>query len=51
MMHWLREEEPQLHWIVTGNAAANTHMIRINERLGYRIMHHEVGWQRTIGDS
>jgi GNAT superfamily N-acetyltransferase len=51
MMHWLREEEPQLHWIVTGNAAANQHMIQINERLGYRVMHHEVGWQRTVGDS
>jgi GNAT superfamily N-acetyltransferase len=50
MMRWLREEEPQLHWIVTGNATANTHMIQINERLGYRIMYHEVGWQRTIGD-
>jgi GNAT superfamily N-acetyltransferase len=48
MLHWLREEEPQLRWIVTGNAAANKHMIQINERLGYRIMEHAVGWQRTI---
>jgi ribosomal protein S18 acetylase RimI-like enzyme len=50
MMRWLREEEPQLRWIVTGNAAANKHMIQINELLGYRIMHNEVGWQRALSD-
>jgi GNAT superfamily N-acetyltransferase/RimJ/RimL family protein N-acetyltransferase len=48
MMSWLREDEPQLRWIVTGNAAANKHMIQINELLGYRIMHHEIGWQRAL---
>jgi ribosomal protein S18 acetylase RimI-like enzyme len=50
MMRWLREEEPQLRWIVTGNAAANKHMIQINELLGYRIMHNELGWQRALSD-
>jgi GNAT superfamily N-acetyltransferase len=50
MMRWLREEEPQLRWIVTGNAAANTHMIQINERLGFRIMYHELVWQRALSN-
>jgi len=35
MLEWLAEAEPQLAWIVTGNAAVNQHMIAINEQLGY----------------
>ena len=35
---WLAEAEPQLERIVTGNAAANQHMIAINEELGYELL-------------
>jgi GNAT superfamily N-acetyltransferase len=48
MMRWLREEEPQLRWIVTGNAAANKHMIHNNELLGYRVLRKQIGWQRSV---
>ena len=42
MLELLAEAEPQLTCIETGNAAANEHMIAINERLGYRVV--EPGW-------
>jgi GNAT superfamily N-acetyltransferase len=38
MLDWLAEAEPQLERIVTGNAAANQHMIAINEELGYELL-------------
>ena len=37
MMDWLKAAEPQLERIVTWNAAANKHMIAINEELGYQV--------------
>jgi len=38
MLQWLAEAEPRLENIVTGNAAANDHMIAINEQLGYEVL-------------
>jgi len=38
MLEWLAEAEPRLERIVTGNAAANDHMISINEELGYELL-------------
>lgn len=38
MLCWLAEEEKALRWIVTENAAANRHMIAINETLGYELL-------------
>ena len=35
MLEWLAETEPRIERIVTWNAAANDHMIGINEALGY----------------
>jgi GNAT superfamily N-acetyltransferase len=43
MLGWLAETEPRLEWIATGNAAANEHMIAVNEQLGYRVV--EPGWR------
>jgi len=43
MLEWLAKAEPQLEWIVTGNAAANQHMIAVNEQLGYKVI--EPGWR------
>ena len=43
MLELLAEAEPQLEYIATGNAAANEHMIAVNEQLGYEVV--EPGWQ------
>jgi GNAT superfamily N-acetyltransferase len=37
MLELLAEAEPQLEVIMTGNAAANDHMIEVNEQLGYEV--------------
>jgi len=43
MLELLASAEPQLEWITTGNAAANEHMIAVNEQLGYQVA--EPGWR------
>ena len=48
MMLWLREAEPQLATIDTYNAESNDQMIRVNERLGYRILGRQVEFQRDV---
>ena len=48
MLMWLREQEPQLRTLDTWNAASNTHMIAVNEVLGYRIVANEIAWQRHL---
>jgi GNAT superfamily N-acetyltransferase len=37
MLELLAEAEPQLEFIMTSNAAANDHMIAVNEQLGYEV--------------
>ena len=48
MLQWLRAEEPQLETIDTFNAESNSHMVSVNERLGYRVMGRELAFQRRI---
>jgi GNAT superfamily N-acetyltransferase len=48
MLYWLREQEPQLRTIDTGNAASNAHMIAINELLGYHVLAKTIEWQRHL---
>ncbi len=48
MMRWLREAEPQVRFIDTTNAASNDHMIRVNERLGYKVVGQGIGWQKRL---
>jgi GNAT superfamily N-acetyltransferase len=48
MVLWLDETEPQLRAIDTWNAESNSHMIGINERLGYRIVGRYLGWQKDL---
>jgi GNAT superfamily N-acetyltransferase len=43
MLELLAEAEPQLELIQTGNAAANEHMIAVNDQLGYQVV--DPGWQ------
>jgi GNAT superfamily N-acetyltransferase len=45
MLRWLRDQEPQLREIVTWNAASNSHMIGVNELLGYEVCLSGVEWQ------
>jgi RimJ/RimL family protein N-acetyltransferase len=37
MLEWLATAEPDLHQVMTFNAAANEHMIAVNEALGHRV--------------
>lgn len=48
MLRWLREVEPQLGSIDTGNAASNAHMIRVNEALGYEVVGRIIEGQRHL---
>src|SRR5690606_32902553 len=46
MLRWLAEAEPEVRFLDTWNAESNTHMISINERLGYRVVSRYLEWQR-----
>jgi len=46
MLGWLRESN-QLHRLDTWNAASNTHMIGINEKLGYECSRERSGGSVT----
>lgn len=48
MLDWLAEVEPQLRTLDTRNAASNTHMVDVNERVGFRLMASPVMWQLRI---
>jgi RimJ/RimL family protein N-acetyltransferase len=37
MLEWLAAAEPRLERIVTTNAEVNSHMIAVNEMLGYQL--------------
>jgi GNAT superfamily N-acetyltransferase len=48
MLRWLREAEPQLRIIETGNAASNAHMIHVNEVLGFEVVGRTIECQRQL---
>ena len=37
MLEWLTVAEPRLERVATTNAEVNSHMIAVNEALGYRL--------------
>jgi hypothetical protein len=49
MLEWLAAAEPAVRHIMTGNAAANRHMIAINEELGYHVLDQWQVWQMDVG--
>ena len=53
MLEWLATAEPQLRRIETGNAASNSYMISINERLGFTVhgmaRHHDLPVAAVLG--
>jgi GNAT superfamily N-acetyltransferase len=48
MLEWLAEAEPQLRVLDTWNAASNSHMIAVNEQLGYEVVATSTSYQRTL---
>lgn len=48
MLRWLREAEPQAQWMDTSNAADNSYMIAVNEKLGYRVVARINQYQRRL---
>jgi GNAT superfamily N-acetyltransferase len=48
MLSWLREAQPQLEYVDTGNAETNRHMIAVNDQLGYRVMQRGLEFQRSL---
>jgi GNAT superfamily N-acetyltransferase len=44
----LRRELPSVRWIITANAEVNTHMVAINERMGFVEMDRQLELQRKI---
>ena len=43
MTEWLATAEPDMRMIQTAKASANTHMIAINDQLGYELL--QPSWQ------
>ncbi len=43
-----RAHEPQARWVVTGNAAENTHMLAVNRRFGFVPIERYTEWQLRI---
>jgi GNAT superfamily N-acetyltransferase len=48
MLRRLRDERPDVTGLLTGNAASNSPMLRINVRLGYRPYVRLVEWQAGV---
>ncbi len=48
MLELLAEREPQLAWIITGNADANEHMIAINADLGFGVLDQWPSWEIEV---
>lgn len=50
MLRWLAEVEPQVEVIETWNHADNTYMIKVNEKLGYRLSRVFAAFQLVLTD-
>jgi GNAT superfamily N-acetyltransferase len=50
MLELLAEREAQLSRVVTANGDSNSHMIAINEKLGYRVLDSRTSWQLDVAD-
>ncbi|RVX38222.1 acetyltransferase (GNAT) family protein [Nonomuraea polychroma] len=45
---WLREREPHLERIITWNATSNTHMLAINEAMGFELLDEWNEWRLAL---
>jgi GNAT superfamily N-acetyltransferase len=50
MLLRLRAQRPDMTEVITGNAASNEHMLRINTRLGYRPYRAVAEWQDAVAE-
>lgn len=48
MVRWLVEDHPQVATVDTWNAESNSHMVAVNELLGYEVIGRELAWQRPL---
>jgi GNAT superfamily N-acetyltransferase len=48
MLHWMRDDEPQVRSLITWNAESNAHMVGINELLGYTAIGRGIECQRRL---
>jgi GNAT superfamily N-acetyltransferase len=48
MLRWLAVEEPQLRVVETGNAGSNSHMIAINDAIGYKVIGSRLEYQLKL---
>ncbi len=48
MMRWLAEAAPQMEVLETWNQVDNTHMVRVNEALGYRLSEVYATYERRL---
>ncbi|MFB4266856.1 GNAT family N-acetyltransferase [Nonomuraea sp. GTA35] len=47
-LFWLREREPHLERIITWNATSNSHMLAINEAMGFELFDEWSEWRLTL---
>ncbi|MFG1702454.1 GNAT family N-acetyltransferase [Nonomuraea sp. M3C6] len=47
-LFWLREREPHLEQIITWNATSNTHMLAINEAMGFELFDEWNEWRLPV---
>ncbi|MFC4112973.1 GNAT family N-acetyltransferase [Nonomuraea zeae] len=47
-LFWLREREPHLERIITWNATSNTHMLAINEAMGFEFFDEWNQWRLSV---
>lgn len=48
MLPWMAKHEPDVRRMVTGNAASNSYMIRINELMGHEVLNYCTEWQLRL---
>ncbi|WP_336204723.1 GNAT family N-acetyltransferase [Nonomuraea sp. LPB2021202275-12-8] len=48
-LFWLREREPHLDRVITWNATSNTHMLAINEAMGFELFDTWNEWRLAVG--
>jgi GNAT superfamily N-acetyltransferase len=50
MLEWLRAERPEVEEIETDNADDNTHMLAVNQELGFHRQHDYLDYQADVSD-
>ena len=48
MLRWLRDSEPQVVHVDTGNQVTNAYMINVNEAIGYRLVYVTTTFQQVL---